>query len=71
MFAKENKREAEKGRDRDSDLERHVWAESWHRYIRIVFCLGLSVFFDFHKFSHRLYVRYSVWLNCFCEVIIF
>ena len=54
MFAKENKREAEKRRGRDSDLERHVWAESWHQYIRIVFCLGLSVFFDFRKFPHCL-----------------
>ena len=56
MFEKE-KREGEKRRGRDPDLERHVWAESWYRYIRIVFCLGLSEFFVIRKFPHCLYVR--------------
>ena len=60
MFAKENKRKGEKRRGRDRRLGRHVWAESWYRYIPTVFCFGLSVFFVIRKSPNCLYVRYSV-----------
>ena len=54
MFAKENKRKRERSEGTAINLGRDVEAESWYQYIRVVFCLGLSVL----CFSQR--VRYSV-----------
>ena len=58
MFAKENEREQERSEGAAINLGRDI-RESRYRYIRAVFCLGLSVCRVIRKFPHCLCVRYS------------
>ena len=56
MFAKENEREGERSEAAASNLGRDIW-ESRYRYIRAVFCLGLSVCRVIRKFPHCFNMR--------------